>query len=126
MSRHDKGQVLTSVIVFMAFGLSVIALSAALTIVHMQNTLKYSESARSLNYAETGIEEALLRLVRDPAYLGGSLLIDTTSVSISVADDTGGKGVTSTAIYNGFTKKIYAVINLDNSRVTLLSWKEIL
>ncbi len=126
LHKNTGGQILTSVIVFMAFGLSVIALSSVLTVINIQNTAKISQSAQALNYAEAGAEEAVLRLIRDPAYLGGTLLIDSVSVSISITGDVVTKTIISTAGYNGFTKKIQAQVNLANNKLTLVSWKQVL
>lgn len=122
--KNDSGQILTSVIVFMAFGLSVIAISSVLTIINIQNTAKNSESAQALYYAEAGAEEGIMRLVRDPAYTQGTLLIDSASVSISVTGDLLNKVITSIARYNGFTKKIVVQVSLADGKVTLVSWRE--
>lgn len=126
LHNNKSGQILTSVIVFMAFGLSVIALSAVLTIINIQSTAKNAQSAQALNYAEAGAEEGVLRLIRDPAYSGGTLLIDTVSVPITVTGDAVSKIVTATATYNGFTKKIQAQVSLANNKLTLISWKQVL
>lgn len=123
---NNHGQILTSVIVFMAFGLSVIALSAVLTIINIQNTAKTTQSVQALNYAEAGAEEAVLRLLRDPNYPGGTLTIDAVSVSINLTGDAVNKTIVSIASYNGFTKKIQATVSLANNRLTLVSWKQVL
>lgn len=125
--RKDSGQILTSVLVFMAFGLSVIALSATLTIVNIQNTAKFAQSEQASNYAEAGAEEGILRLIRDPAYSGGNLSLSADSVIvISVSGVGATRTVTSTATYNGFTKKVQAEVSLANNKVSLVSWKQIL
>jgi len=125
--RKDSGQILTSVLVFMAFGLSVIALSATLTIINMQNTAKYSQSEQASNYAEAGAEEATLRLIRDPSYIGGNLSIATdATISVQIAVNGDSRAITSTATYNGFTKKVLAQVSLANGKVTLVSWKQII
>lgn len=123
---NNHGQILTSVIVFMAFGLSVIALSAVLTIINIQNTAKTTQSVQALNYAEAGAEEAVLRLLRDPNYPGGTLTIDAVSVSINLTGDAVNKTIVSIASYNGFTKKIQATVSLANNKLTLVSWKQVL
>jgi hypothetical protein len=125
--KNSSGQILTSVLVFMAFGLSIVALSATLTIISMQNTAKYSQSEQASIYAEAGAEEAVLRLIRDPSYIGGSFPVASGSVvSIQVVANGDDRVITSTATYNGFTKKVLAQVNLANSKVTLVSWKQII
>lgn len=127
LRKNDSGQILTSVLVFMAFGLSVIALSATLTVINIQNTAKLAQSEQASNYAEAGAEEALLRLIRDPTYSGGSLSLSADSViGITVTGVGDSRTVTSSATYNGFTKKVQAVVSLANNKVTLVSWKQII
>lgn len=126
LHNNKSGQILTSVIVFMAFGLSVIALSSVLTIINIQNTAKYSESTRALNYAEAGAEEAVLRIIRDPNYPGGTLPLDTANVNMQIVGDASNKTVTSTAVYNGFTKRIQVQVSLADDKVSLVSWKQII
>ncbi|MBU1970320.1 hypothetical protein KJ605_00875, partial [Patescibacteria group bacterium] len=120
------GQILTSVLVFVAFGLSVIALSAALTIISMQNTAKYPQSEQALGFAELGVEEAMLRLIRDPAYAGGALLIEDASIFLEISGDAETKTITSNASYSGFNKKVQVQVSLANHKLTLLSWKQVL
>jgi hypothetical protein len=127
LHKNSSGQILTSVLVFMAFGLSIVALSATLTIISMQNTAKYSQSEQASIYAEAGAEEAVLRLIRDPSYSGGNFPVATgATVVIQVATSGEIRTITSTATYNGFTKKVLAQVNLANSKVTLVSWKQII
>lgn len=120
----NSGQVLTSVIVFMAFGLTVIVLSTALTIINIQTTTKVNLSAQTLSYAEAGAEDAILRLARDPSYSGGSYNIDSAVINISVSGDAINKVITSAATYRGFTKKIVVYVSLANNKITLVSWKQ--
>ena len=122
--KDKSGQILTSVIVFMAFGLSVIALSSILTIINIQTTAKNSTSAQALGYAEAGAEDAVLRLIRDPTNSGGTTSLESAIVTVIVSGDAVNKTITSTATYNGFTKKIVAQVSLANNKLTLVSWKQ--
>ena len=126
LHKNTSGQILTSVLVFMAFGLSVIALSATLTIINIQNTAKYAQSEQASNYAEAGAEEAILRLIRDPSYSGGNLALAADAViAIQITANGDSRTVISSATYNGFTKKVQVVASLANNKATLVSWKQI-
>lgn len=126
MYRKKSGQVLTSVVVFVAFGLSVIALSAVLMVINMQNTLKYTESGNCLNHAEAGVEEAVLRLLRDPTYSGGTMLLEGVTTTVTVSGTDTDKSILAVATYNGFAKKVLATVSLAGDKVSLLSWKEVI
>jgi len=122
--QKSGGQILTSVIVFVAFGLSVIALSAILTIINLQNSMKNIESLNCLSFAESGVEEALLNLLRDPSYTGGTFSVDSAEVIVTVSTNAGVSTINSKAIYNGFTRSIVATASIENMELSLLSWSE--
>lgn len=123
--KKQPGQVLVSVLIFMSFGLVIITMSAALTVINMQNTMKYAESARALNYAEAGAEEGIMRLIRDPSYSGGTLPLDSAVITLTVLTNGTNKTLTSTAVYNGFTKKVLVQLSLAGGIVSVTTWNEI-
>lgn len=125
-SLNSNGQILTSVIVFVAFGLSVIAMSAVLTIINIQNSANNAQSLQALVYAETGTEEAVINLIRNPSYAGGTFTMGSTSVVVTVSGGISDKTILSTANYNGFTKKIESHVNLSNNTVVITSWRQVL
>lgn len=71
--------------------------------------------------AESGVENALLRLIRDPAYNGETLSIDGGTVVVEV-----NSGIaTSTANIANSIRKIQANYVYNNNVLTVTSWKEI-
>ena len=122
--QKSGGQILTSVIVFVAFGLSVIALSAILTIINLQNSMKNIESLNCLSFAESGVEEALLNLLRDPSYTGGTFSVDSAEVIVTVSTNASVSTINSKAIYNGLRRWVVATASIENMELSLLSWSE--
>ena len=65
---NQKGQALVSIVV-LAAAAAVIAAGAALTAISLSKTAALSKDSDKVYYlAESGAEEALLALLRDPTY----------------------------------------------------------
>lgn len=75
--------------------------------------------------AESGAENAVLRLIRDPAYIGETMTLDggrTATISV-----TGGSSpvITSVGTVADVSRRIQVAIQYTNGAVTVTSWKEI-
>ena len=82
------------------------------------------QTAGSLQIAESGIEEALLRLVRDPEYVGGTLSVGEGLATITIIGETQ-KTITSVGELNGLTRTIQVQTDYNENVLTVLSWEEI-
>lgn len=131
---NKKGQILASVVVFVALGLIVISISAVITIINIQNAYKINLSNQALFYAESGAEEAVLNFVRNPSYNGGTISFGLAPVSVSVNNVSCDNNiynpckriVSAVNNYYGFTRKIEVIISLANNKVSIISWKQVL
>ena len=117
----QAGYTVVTLLFFMAISLVVIT---GIVIIVLNNVLSASsfEQGTSAYYAaETGAENALIRLLRDPNYSGETLPIDGASVAIEV----GNGMVTSTATIDNSVRKIQLNYVYNNNVLTVVSWKEI-
>ena len=118
---YQKGQIFITMLFFVIIGVTIIL---AETIVLFTNILSAStaEQGSSAYYvAESGIEEALLRLNRNPGYAGGTLTVEQGEAEIQVSNGV----ITVTGTYANTIKKIQAQTVYDNGALKILSWKEI-
>ena len=74
--------------------------------------------------AESGAENALLRLLRDPSYTGETLTIDTGTVTV-VVTGAATKTITSTATSGNFVRKVQVVAGYTNGIFSITSWQEV-
>lgn len=74
--------------------------------------------------AEAGIENAILRLIRDPVYTGETLSVDNATVLIAVTGSNP-KTITATATNGNFKRAIEVQMTLTSGFYTLSGWKEI-
>ncbi len=119
---YQKGQVFITMLFFVIIGVTIIS---AETIVLFTNILSAStaeQGADAYYVAESGIEEALLQLNRNPGYAGGVLTVGGGNAVVQV-----GSGIiTATGTYANTIKKIQVeTIKNNNGVLKIVSWKEI-
>ncbi len=118
---RQAGHALITLLFFMVISLTTVT---GVTIVVLNNASATSEAEQgTIAYyaAETGAENALLRLIRDPNYTGETLNIDGGSVVIQVNNGT----IISTATVYRSVRKVQVVTTNTNNQITVTSWKEI-
>lgn len=122
--KSQKGQALIFLLFFMV--VAIIVTSAAVVMVYLNSltTNKFEQGQLTYYVAESGAENAVLRLLRDPSYTGETLAVGDGSAVVQV---TGGssKIVTSSATLRNFRKKVEVRTNYNNGIFTIESWKEI-
>ncbi len=121
MIGSQKGHALITLLFFMVISLTIVT---GVTIVVLNNASATSEAEQgTIAYyaAETGAENALLRLVRNPNYAGETLNIDGGSVVIQVNKGT----IISTATISRAVRKIQVETTNINNQISVTSWKEI-
>src|SRR3989344_9457916 len=119
-----SGQTLLMLMVFMIIAITVTSGAAGMILVNTANTQKMEGGTVAFQVAESGIENALLRLLRNPNYTGeNDLAIGNGMVDISV---TGSNPytITSTGISGNFSRTIQIVVNY-NGNITITSWREV-
>jgi len=80
-----SGQTIVMLLVFMAIAITVTTASVFLSISNSQNSSRLQISNEALAVAESGMENALLRLLRDPSYTGETLPVGDGNATISLA-----------------------------------------
>lgn len=74
--------------------------------------------------AESGAENALLKLERDTSYTGETYTEGNATVT-TVVTGSNIKIATTSAVGNNSTKKVEVTVDYSNNILTVLSWKEI-
>lgn len=119
--KDQKGQALVMLLFFMVVSITVIT-AVVIVVANSITTGSYFERGSVAYYsAEAGIENALLRLLRDPDYTGETLEVDGAEVTIVVD----GGIITSTAEYANTVRKIQVETIYDNNVLEVATWREI-
>lgn len=120
----QQGQALVILLVFMVIAIVLTTTAVAMTIINASGASHVEQGDQALKIAESGAENALLRLVRDPFYRGSeTLTINGANATVEVSG-TNPVTVVSTGTYGVFMR-VVEVTAETNSEVTVISWKEI-
>ena len=112
-----------TLLVIVVVAIAITSAGAILIMTNTQSTGHYQENVIALKTTESAMENAILRILRDPSYTGESLLVDGNTVMITVVGDNP-KTVTAVGTVGQFTKQIEAVASYDEGIWTVTSWKE--
>lgn len=106
--------------------MAIIVTTAAVMVVisNSQASSKLEQSLMAYATAEAGAENALLRLLRDPAYAGETLTIGAGTATIS-ATGSNPKVILSQGSYNNFLRQVQVTASYLNGILTVTSWQEV-
>lgn len=123
MKKSETGQALITLIFFTVIAVTIITAAVSVLFANNLSTSNAAIGQEAYQAAESGAEDGLLKLLRNPVYSGPSYNIGTqTSVTI-----TGGvnKTITSTGTIGVTTRKIEVQTEYNNGVTTINSWREI-
>jgi type II secretory pathway component PulK len=120
-----SGVALVLLLVFMAIAITITTAATMLTISSSQSSSRQDISYQALSVAESGMENALMRLIRDPSYSGETLTVDTGVATITVNNVGSVFTVNSTGTFGQYSRSVQVTM-LDNGGIMSLStWREI-
>ena len=120
----QTGQALVVLLVFVAIAVTITVGAVLVTISNSQATSKYALGEEDLLIAQSGVENAILRLLRDPNYAGETLNVGFGSATITVTGTTT-KTITSASSDSVFKRTIQVIGTFSGNTFTLTSWSEI-
>jgi len=123
--QTKKGEIaiILVLVIVMLTVLTTAAVALAISTTRDTTTLSLGEKAYAV--AESGAENAILRLLRDPNYTGETdLSIGTGSATITVTGTTP-KVINSIGVEGNMVRQLEVTVVIVNSQVTILNWKEI-
>jgi hypothetical protein len=119
--KNQKGDILVTLLFFMVISIAIITSIVFIAYNTMKSGTHFEQGTLAYYAAETGIENALLRLVRDPSYAGETLTLDQGTVLIQV----NGNVITSIATIANSIRQIQVETVYNNNVLEVSSWKEI-
>jgi type II secretory pathway component PulK len=121
----QEGQVVLTVVVLMFTMIMITTAATLATITNTKSAYAYEQGNRAYALAETGAENAILRLLRDPTYTGETLTVDDGSAVITVTGTGTTRTVQSRATILNFTRTVQVGISYNSSILTVTSWREV-
>lgn len=123
-TKKDSGQALVVLMVIVAMMLTITAAAVMVTISSAQATSKYHLGEEAYLLAQSGVEMAILSLLRNPNYTGETMALGPGQVEITVSGGNS-KIVTATAIDTGFRRTVRVSGSFVNNSFVLQSWEEV-
>lgn len=124
ISNFQSGQALVSLLVIMVSAIIITTGAVAVTIINSQTAETFATADETVSIAETGIDAALSKLLRNPYYSGETITVGNGTATVSITGTTT-KTIVSEGVNGNFRRKIQAVANFDNNVLNLVSWNEI-
>lgn len=115
---------LVLLLVFMAIALTLTSAAIVIILVNSAAASKYEQSQMAYSLAAGGAQNALIRLLRDPAYAGETLTIPPLGTTIILVTGTNPKTIASTARVGNFKRQIQVTANDADGKLTVTNWTE--
>ena len=124
VAHAQQGMALVVVLILGAIGILIITLGISLSSLITQANLRYTRGIQALHLAESGAENALMRLIRNPNYSGETLTLTDGTATI-VVSGTSPKVITVNGTSGSVTRTIVVEVADQNGVLTVQSWKEL-
>ena len=122
--HFEKGQALVTLLFFVLISLTITSAAIIIIIINSISAGRFQKGTLGYYVAESGVENALLRLLRDPNYTGETLIVGTGTAVITVTG-TNPKTVVVVSQNGNFKRTMSAQMNYNNGYYTFSNWKEI-
>jgi len=121
------GQTLVFLLVFMAMAITVTTAAVMVIIGNSQAASKLELSLTAYDVAESGAEEALLRLLRNPTYAsaGSETLTIGEGLATITVTGTNPKTILSRGVYNNFFRQVQVTAGYSGGILSVTSWQEV-
>jgi len=122
--NSETGQVLVSLLLFVLAATIIISGAVVITVINSQTTSGFVSGEEAFEAAESGIDNALVRLLRDSSYSGEVVSIGSGTATINVSGGST-KTIISEGVVGNAHRKIQVIVNLANDSFSQVSWNEI-
>ena len=124
MKKDEKGMALVTVLIFTVVAIIVITLGIMLMVIQTGSSSKVASSQEAMFVAESAMENALIRLLRDPNYSGETLTFTNGTATINVTG-TSTKTVTVTSDVLSSNRTIEVILDEVDGVSSVSSWREV-
>lgn len=105
--------------------ISITTAAVSMVTSNLLSTTREEQGGRALEIAESGAENALLRLLRDPDYSGEALTMGRGSVIVSVVGANGIRTITSEGTVDSFVRTVQVEAEFATGNLQVNYWREL-
>jgi len=121
---NNRGQTLVTLLVFTVVAIAITSTAISIMINITRSASIVESRIIASQAAESGIENAIIRVLRDPEYAGETLQVGDASVEISVAGSNP-IVITADATYGSYHQTVQTTITYVDNSLTISDWKYI-
>ena len=122
--EKQKGQALITLLFFTVLGITLISTAVAVVTINSLAASKLDQGINAYYIAESGAENAYIRLIRNPAYTGESLPVGSGTAVITVTG-TSPYVIQSKGNVGNFTRTVEVDLTYSSGKYTVIKWTEI-
>jgi hypothetical protein len=119
----NNGTALVTFLIFSLIALGVATSLVATIVSSSYGANRIQQSGNILKAAESGVENAIIRILRDPDYTGETMQINEVTVQIQISG-TNPIDIYSTAVLGSISRKIHASISINDLEYQVISYQE--
>src|SRR5260221_74689 len=119
--NNQDGQALISLMFCVIIAMFLISAAIVIMIVSSESTGKLEGKEMATRVAESGIEDGLIKLLRDPTFNNETLTLPDGVATVTV----NGSVITSSGVSGKFNEKTEVTTSFANNIMSVVSWKEI-
>jgi len=124
MKNKQGSATLITLLVFMIIALSISATSVAILISNSQSGSMIEQGTNAYSAAESGVENAIIQLLRNRSYIGETLTVGNETAEVIVSG-AGPYTIISLGKSGAYSRTIQVILNDTSGVLTISSWKEI-
>lgn len=121
---NQSGYMLTALLVFLVVIIIITTTSVMVSVSSLRSQTYFDAGSEALAAADSGAENAILRLLRDPGYSGETMQIGNSEVVIAVAGSSP-QVITAVADSGSFERTVRVELERVDGMLEVTSWKEL-
>jgi len=123
LTNDQSGQTIIALLIFMLVAMTITIASIAIAITNIQGNNSISSGQIALQNAESGAENAILLLQRNPSYSGGTMTLNNGTATISVSGS-GTITIVSIGSTGNFQRKVTVTASQSANVINVTHWSE--
>ncbi len=123
-NNNQPGQAMITLLVFVIIVLIVTSAATMMLITNSASATRVQEGSLAYDVAESGLENGVIRVLRDNSYTGETLPVGSGSATITVTG-TNPQTITSVGRIDNFTKSLQIQVTYTNGVYTFTNWQEL-
>lgn len=121
--HRQKGQALITFLFFIIIAIAVTSAAVVAILLNSLGTTSVEGSDMALGVAEGGAEDALIRLIRDPSFLGSTFPVNGGIATTTVTNNSGTYTIVSKGAAGDYERLVTVIATYSLGKVSVTSWK---